>query len=201
MIEADLLKAAVAGKIPDRRHWADLVRQLGDNQFAKSEAADRMLRAVGPQVTGFLQQLDYGQLDAEQQFRVRRIIDSLHGSAAADTAEQVAERLVADSSVWLALLDGPEASTGTSRLNTSPECWESLSGSTQKPIRRRKRISVSYCGRSSNRPRLKRKRRLRAGPRAVGPHYPGDPMRLISLLICLAYWVLLSLLLLVSAHK
>ena len=111
MIEADLLKAAVAGKIPDRRHWADLVRQLGDNQFAKREAADRMLRAVGPQVTGFLQQLDYGQLDAEQQFRVRRIIDLLHGSAAADTAEQVAERLVADSSVWLALLDRPEAST------------------------------------------------------------------------------------------
>jgi hypothetical protein len=111
LIEADLLRAAVAGKLPDRRHWAVLVRQLGDNQFAKREAADRLLRAIGPPVAGYLQQLEYGQLDAEQQYRVRRIIDSLHGPATADSPEHVADRLVADSSVWLALLGRPEAST------------------------------------------------------------------------------------------
>ncbi len=110
-VESELLKAANTGKLPDRQHWNDLVQQLGDNQFAKREAADRLLRAVGPSLLCYLEQLDYGQLDAEQQFRVRRIQESLRGQAVGDTPEHVAAQLVADPLVWLALLDRPEGST------------------------------------------------------------------------------------------
>jgi hypothetical protein len=110
-IEAELLRAAAAGKSPDYRQWGDLVRQLGDNQFAKREAADRLLRAAGPAVAGYLQQLDYAQLDAEQQFRVQRILGSFRGQSSSDTPAQVAVRLMADAPIWLALLDRPEVAT------------------------------------------------------------------------------------------
>jgi hypothetical protein len=107
-IEAELLRAA-ADKPPDDRKLSDLVRQLGDSQFAKREAADRRLRAGGPAVLGYLQHLDFAQLDAEQQFRVQRILGSFLSSA--DTPAQAAARLAGDSSIWLALLGRPEAAT------------------------------------------------------------------------------------------
>jgi hypothetical protein len=109
-LEGELLKVAAAKQL-DRRQWAALVQQLGDNHFAKREAADRQLRAVGPRLLGYLQQFDLDQLDAEQQFRVRRIMRSLAQQSAEDTPAQVASWLVEDPAIWLALLTRPDAST------------------------------------------------------------------------------------------
>jgi hypothetical protein len=110
-LEPELLKAAANSKPPDRQRWIKLVQQLGDNEYGKRETADRALRAADPSVIFFLQHLDVDQLDAEQQFRVRRIVQAFHATASADTASQIASRLVADPSVWISLLNRPEEST------------------------------------------------------------------------------------------
>ena len=110
-LDADLLKLAALGKVPNRQQWSKLVQQLGDNEFTKREAADRSLRTLGPTIVGYLQQLDYASLDAEQQFRVRHIIDSFRGQTVADTPDEAAAMLLGDPLVWLALLDRPQEET------------------------------------------------------------------------------------------
>ncbi len=89
--------------------WTPLVEQLGDDHFARREAADRALRAGGPSALAYLRQLDFAHLDAEQQFRVRRIIDALGGISEDDSADEATVSLMRDPAVWLALLDRPEA--------------------------------------------------------------------------------------------
>ena len=110
IIESQLLKVAGSTRV-ERREWAALVEQLGDSRFAKREAAERQLRASGAFAIGYLGQLDFGQLDAEQQFRVRRIVKSGSAEKTDDSPEQVAALLVEDPGVWVALLARPEEST------------------------------------------------------------------------------------------
>lgn len=110
-IEAELLQAAAVGQLPDRRQWDALVQQLADERFAKREEADRKLRSAGQRVLGYLRGLDLDRLDAEQQYRVRRIINSLTRKTGDDTAEQFAAQLVGDPDAWLALLARREEST------------------------------------------------------------------------------------------
>ncbi len=110
-IEAELLRMASGDELPDHRQFGVLVAQLGDDRFAKREEADRQLRASGDAVLSYLRRLDFEQLDAEQQFRVRRIIMSLSGDVSADTPAQAARTLVGDPTIWLALLSRDEEST------------------------------------------------------------------------------------------
>jgi hypothetical protein len=110
-VETSLLTRARVDVSADRARWAVLVEQLGDDQFTKREAADRALRAGAASAVGYLRQLDLDRLDAEQQFRVRRIIATLGGKSEDDTAEEVAASLLRDGTVWLALLGRPEAET------------------------------------------------------------------------------------------
>lgn len=109
-VEAELLKMADGNRV-DRRQWAALVQQLGDGRFSKREAADRQLRDCGAFAIGYLTQLDFSRLDAEQQFRVRRIVKSISLHATDDSPEQVAASLAEDPEIWLALLTRPEEST------------------------------------------------------------------------------------------
>ncbi len=95
----------------DRKHWAALVEQLGDDSFAKRQAADLALRVLDPAVLSYLQQLDFGRLDAEQRFRVHRIIEDISDRLGDDSPEQVASWLAGDPSVWLILLARPDAAT------------------------------------------------------------------------------------------
>jgi hypothetical protein len=95
----------------DRSNWARWVAQLGDDNFARRQAADRALRSADPVVLVYLQQLDLNRLDAEQQFRIRRIIEALSQKINDDSAAQVASWLAGDPSIWLALLGRPDAST------------------------------------------------------------------------------------------
>ena len=110
-IETQLLQMAAGSKREDRLHWNRLVEDLADGRFATREAADRELRAAGPSILGYLNQLDFKRLDAEQQFRVRRVITCLARHATDDTPEQVAASLVEDPWIWAALLSRPAEST------------------------------------------------------------------------------------------
>ncbi len=109
-IESRLLRDADVTRVSSRARWAELVSQLADDSYAKREAADRALRAGDAGVIDYLQRLDYKRLDAEQQFRISRIIDAL-GQANDDTVDQVAFNLAGDPAVWLLLLDRPEPTT------------------------------------------------------------------------------------------
>ncbi|MBN1396184.1 MAG: hypothetical protein JW959_14270 [Pirellulales bacterium] len=108
----DKLMHGISEEIVQRRaRWASLVEQLGDDSFAKREAADRALRAEGAAAVGFLRRLDLDRLDAEQRFRVRRILDAVVEEDGEDTPEEIAQRLAGEPDVWLALLARPELET------------------------------------------------------------------------------------------
>jgi len=102
--EDELVKLSAVAQRADRRQWAAWLAQLGDPRSLRRERADRKLREVGPVVLGYLGQLDMNRLDAEQQFRVRRIIHDLSSQQGEDTPESVAAMLIGDPYVWLALL-------------------------------------------------------------------------------------------------
>lgn len=110
-IEASLLRNSSSGFAVDRANWSRWVVQLGDENFARREAADRSLRSANSALLVYLQQLDFDRLDAEQQFRIRRIIDAISVKISGDTPEQVASWLSGDSAIWLALLSRTEVST------------------------------------------------------------------------------------------
>ena len=110
-VEGELLKLARLGKLPERGRWSKLVAQLGDDHYARREAADRLLRDEGLAVVGSLEQFDDAQLDAEQQFRVRRIITAYRGRMVVDVPDQIAAQMFVDPLIWLALLDRPEQAT------------------------------------------------------------------------------------------
>ena len=105
-----MFQAASVGRLPDRRRWDPLVEQLADERFSRREAADRELRSAGPVVLSYLQGLDFNRLDAEQQYRIRRIVRSLSRQTGDDTAEKFAPQLLADPDLWLALLSRQEES-------------------------------------------------------------------------------------------
>ncbi|MCR4414562.1 MAG: hypothetical protein NUV77_19265 [Thermoguttaceae bacterium] len=110
-VEATLIAAAKDRRFPDKRRWAQWVEQLGDPRFAKREEADRRLREAGRIVVAYLQQLDLARLDAEQRYRVRRIILALSDDDQNDSPEQTAAWLAGDPAVWLAMLSREEVST------------------------------------------------------------------------------------------
>ena len=110
-VETKLLALAGDDATADHARWTELVKQLGDDHFAKREAADRALRTGGAAALGYLRQLDFNHLDAEQQFRVRHIIDALAGRSEDDSSDAIAASLARDPAVWLALLGRPEAAT------------------------------------------------------------------------------------------
>jgi hypothetical protein len=110
-IEKSLLGHANEDVAVAEARWAALVKQLGDDQFSKREAADRALRAGGVSATAYLRHLDIEKLDAEQQFRIRRILRALTVQSDDDLPDDVAASLAKDSGVWLALLGRPDVAT------------------------------------------------------------------------------------------
>jgi hypothetical protein len=110
-VETSLLAHANEDAMGNNERWAALVKQLGDDRFARREAADRALRAGGPSALAYLRQLDFDHLDAEQQFRIRRIVSAIGGRNDDDLPDEVAAPLAHDPGVWLALLGRPEVAT------------------------------------------------------------------------------------------
>ncbi len=102
-IEEALVRAAAAGRIPDRGRWQSLVDDLGADDFARRRGADRQLRLVGQAVVPFLQGLDPAKLNAEQRYRIRQVVASLAGGQLEDTAQSVAAWLAIDPRAWIEL--------------------------------------------------------------------------------------------------
>jgi len=125
-IEQQLLAHAILPADGRRREWQALIAQLASDRYSERRAADRQLRAAGTAVVPFLQTLDRRELDAEQWFRVRRMIDSFSAGAEEDTPLSVARRLAGDPRVWHSLLsrDGRQyykpATSHLSRLLGEP---------------------------------------------------------------------------------
>ena len=76
-VEAELLRVVAHDEILSRQQITELIGQLGDYHFAQREAADRRLRGLGMWISSPLEQLDLSHLDAEQQFRIRRILAAI----------------------------------------------------------------------------------------------------------------------------
>jgi hypothetical protein len=110
-VEIELLKRTGSNELSERKHWAELVEQLGDDSYAKRQAADRALRAANTAVLSYLQQLDFSRLDVEQQFRVSRIIEAISDRLGEDSPEQVATWLAGDIYVWSTLLTRSDVAT------------------------------------------------------------------------------------------
>jgi hypothetical protein len=117
MVEAEVLRLASATQHSDRKQWAAWVEQLGDARFGVRNLADHHLLAAGPPILGFLRQQNMDQLDAEQQFRLRRIIRSLTRQTSEDTPEQAAQTLIEDPLVWLSLLTRSDEATRRTAAN------------------------------------------------------------------------------------
>jgi hypothetical protein len=111
LLERDLVRLANSDSASDRAHWTTLVEQLGDESFAKRQAAERLLRGGGGPALACLRHLDFDRLTAEQQVRVLRIIDALAPPDGVDSPEQVARFLATEPAIWLALLARPELVT------------------------------------------------------------------------------------------
>lgn len=103
-IELILLQQVKVNRVNQQEHWSRLVDDLADERFAVREAADRHLREVGPAVLPLLRRMDSRQLDAEQRFRIRRIIAPLMAVDSTDSADTVVPWLASDPAAWFALL-------------------------------------------------------------------------------------------------
>ena len=110
-VERQMLELARTSRTPDRGRWEALVAQLADDNYSRREAADRALRQQGPAVVPFLRSLDWQLLDAEQRFRLRRILQELEPPGDEDSLTKTAHWLMEDPEIWWILLDRPEEQT------------------------------------------------------------------------------------------
>lgn len=104
-LEKQLLRQADGGLSHDAVRWRQWIDELSDDRYVVREAADRQLRAAGSAITPYVRRIDPALLDAEQRFRLRRILHSMEGEVAPDTVDSTAEWLLNDPRAWVELLD------------------------------------------------------------------------------------------------
>lgn len=109
-IEQLLLRTALKNKQHDYKQWERWVDQLGNPQFSQRQAAERRLVDAGPATRSFLMRFDRRKLDAEQRWRIRRVLDAI-GELQEDTSERTADDLLTEPAVWLALFDRDDLGT------------------------------------------------------------------------------------------
>ncbi len=106
-LQAQLIQMAKFERPVSRDRVIELVRQMSSDQFADRQAADRKLRQIGLSAFPFLERLNMGRLEAEQRMRIKRMMREITWQRS-DSPGRVAEWLVNDPSVWLALLTSNE---------------------------------------------------------------------------------------------
>lgn len=109
-IEQGMIRAAQSPVQSNREQWSALVAQLASDEFGQRRAADRQLRQAGQAIVPYLESLDPGRLDAEQRFRIRRIVAAMANEVAEDLPSRVSQAAAADPRAWLTLLDREEES-------------------------------------------------------------------------------------------
>lgn len=112
-LESRLVSLADSGESHDQTAWRTWLDELSSPHFAVREAADRQLRSAGTSLLPFVRRLDLALLDAEQRFRLRRIMHDLQSDIAADTVDSTADLLLDDPRVWVELLDQEDATERT----------------------------------------------------------------------------------------
>lgn len=122
-IEVELLRLARATDPPDYQAWSAWVADLASDDFSRRRAADRSLRDAGHAVLPYLRGLDRSRLDAEQRFRIRRIVAALGGAAGYDTPESVAAWLASDPRTWLIYLASDDESRRRMAANQLAHAW------------------------------------------------------------------------------
>jgi hypothetical protein len=113
-LETQLLRYADAPPSHDASQWRHWIKNLSDERYSVREAADRELRGAGSALLPFVRRIDPALLDAEQRFRLRRILFSMEGETAADTVASAAEWLQDDVCAWVELLDREDVADRTS---------------------------------------------------------------------------------------
>ena len=116
-VKTQLLQMADEGPPAKDTRWRELVEQLGHDSYSQREAADRRLRAAGRRAVGFLRKLDKSKLDAEQRFRVSRIVHEFTGVE--QSPREIAEESLDDPAIWLAVARSdkePDRRTAQSEL-------------------------------------------------------------------------------------
>lgn len=103
-IEAALCRADSGRALADHGQWQRFVKLLADDRYVARERAEQQLVALGPVILPYLRGREQTSLDAEQAFRIRRIIRTLSADGDEDSPERVLFTLVADARVWYALL-------------------------------------------------------------------------------------------------
>ena len=107
-VKKALFRLAEAESTTDREQWKKLVDLLASDKFVERRRAERLLRGYGRAVLPYLQSLDQDKLDAEQRFRIKRIVLASYGGND-DTPGRVATWLVGDARVWAALMASENA--------------------------------------------------------------------------------------------
>jgi uncharacterized protein (TIGR03067 family) len=81
------------GGVPDQKRIAQLIKQLGDDDFAKREAASKALEAIGAPALAALRKAATTSSDLEVRRRAERITRSVKGRLLAVAAGKEIERL------------------------------------------------------------------------------------------------------------
>ncbi len=103
-IEKTLCQERVVKEGIDHAGWQSYIRALASARFVERERAEQQLIECGPIIVPYLRSQERSALDAEQAFRMRRIIRTLAAEVDEDTPERVAVALAGDPRVWYSLL-------------------------------------------------------------------------------------------------
>jgi len=102
-LEEMLCRSTVSPDPAQRAVWQQAIKLLGSPRYVERERAEQQLLDGGQRIIPTLQGLSRGQLDAEQAYRVRRVVRQLTGDGEEDTPDRVAFWLAEDPRVWHAL--------------------------------------------------------------------------------------------------
>jgi hypothetical protein len=137
-LEVSLERNAKRYRPLDRNRLQELLRDLGSDQFARREAAERQLRTAGQAILPFLRAVDRNRVDAEQAYRVRSVIHGMNSDMEEDTPENLAPWLTGDPYIWFALLDREQeptrrfAAEQLGRLLDKPIAFDPAAGAAER---------------------------------------------------------------------
>jgi hypothetical protein len=108
-IETSLVHDDSGQVVLNRGAWQQSLAALASERYVDRERAEQQLRGAGPIIVPYLRVQAKSGLDAEQLFRIRRIMRSLTTDGDEDTPDRVTPWLTGDPRIWYALLQHTNA--------------------------------------------------------------------------------------------